>query len=258
MGKFHPHGDSAIYDALVRMAQPFSMRLELVDGQGNFGSMDGDSAAAMRYTESRLSKAAHALLNDIDKATVDFQDNYDGSEKEPMVLPAAFPNILVNGAGGIAVGMATNIPPHNLGEVVDACMMYLDNEEVTIEEMMEVCPGPDFPTGGLILGRTGCRSALTTGRGSVIMRGKTEIEEIRPGRMAIIISEVPYQVNKARMIERIAELVREKKIEGISDMRDESDKSGVRVVVEVKKDAVPVVSPHSAADQLWRQYAGTR
>ena len=241
MGKFHPHGDSAIYDALVRMAQPFSMELPLVDGQGNFGSMDGDSAAAMRYTESRLSKAAHALLADIDKNTVDFQENYDGSEKEPMVLPAAFPNILVNGAGGIAVGMATNIPPHNLGEVVDACMMYLDNQDVTIEEMMEVCPGPDFPTGGIILGRTGCRSALTTGRGSVIMRGKTEIEEIRPGRMAIIISEVPYQVNKARMIERIAELVREKKIEGISDLRDESDKSGVRVVVEVKKDAVPDV-----------------
>jgi len=241
MGKFHPHGDSAIYDALVRMAQPFSMRLELVDGQGNFGSMDGDSPAAMRYTESRLSKAAHALLADIDKDTVDWQDNYDGSEKEPMVLPAAFPNILVNGAGGIAVGMATNIPPHNLGEVVDACMMYLDNQDVTIEEMMEVCPGPDFPTGGIILGRTGARSALMTGRGSVIMRGKTEIEEIRPGRMAVIITEVPYQVNKARMIERIAELVREKKIEGISDLRDESDKSGVRVVVEVKKDAMPDV-----------------
>ena len=241
MGKFHPHGDSAIYDSLVRMAQPFSMELPLVDGQGNFGSMDGDSAAAMRYTESRLSKAAHALLEDIDKQTVDFQDNYDGSEKEPVVLPAAFPNILVNGAGGIAVGMATNIPPHNLGEVIDACMLYLDNQDVTIEEMMEVCPGPDFPTGGIILGRTGCRSALTTGRGSVIMRGKTEIEEIRPGRMAIIISEVPYQVNKARMIERMAELVREKKIEGISDLRDESDKSGVRVVVEVKKDAMPDV-----------------
>ena len=241
MGKFHPHGDSAIYDALVRMAQPFSMRLMLVDGQGNFGSMDGDSAAAMRYTESRLSKAAHALLNDIDKATVDFQDNYDGSEKEPMVLPAAYPNILVNGAGGIAVGMATNIPPHNLGEVVDACCMYLDNPEVTIEEMMEVCPGPDFPTGGIILGRSGCRSALLTGRGSVVMRGKTEIEEIRPGRYAVIITEVPFQVNKARMVERIAELVREKKIEGISDLRDESDKSGVRVVVECKKDAVPDV-----------------
>lgn len=241
MGKFHPHGDSAIYDALVRMAQPFSMRLELVDGQGNFGSMDGDAPAAMRYTESRLSKAAHGLLEDIDKATVDFQDNYDGSEKEPMVLPATYPNILVNGAGGIAVGMATNIPPHNLGEVVDACMLYLDNNEVTMDELLEVCPAPDFPTGGIILGRTGSRSGLSTGRGSVIMRAKTEIEEIRSGRYAIIVSEVPYQVNKANMIKRIAELVNEKKIEGISDLRDESDKSGVRVVIEIKKDAVPDV-----------------
>lgn len=241
MGKFHPHGDSAIYDALVRMAQPFSMRLMLVDGQGNFGSMDGDAPAAMRYTESRLSKAAHALLADIDKATVDFQDNYDGSEKEPVVLPASYPNILVNGAGGIAVGMATNIPPHNLGEVVDACMLYLDNNDVTMDELLEVCPAPDFPTGGIILGRTGARSGLSTGRGSVIMRGKTEIEEIRPGRYAVIITEVPYQVNKANMIKRIAELVNEKKIEGIADLRDESDKSGVRVVVEVKKDAVPDV-----------------
>src|SRR5438105_4906730 len=197
MGKYHPHGDAAIYDALVRMAQPFSMRLELVDGQGNFGSMDGDAAAAMRYTESRLSKAAHELLNDIDKDTVDYQENYDGSEREPMVLPATFPNILVNGAGGIAVGMATNIPTHNLGEVIDASCLVLDNPDVTIEELMEVLPGPDFPTGGIILGRTGCRSAMLTGRGSVIMRGKTDIEEIRPGRYAIIISEIPYQVNKA-------------------------------------------------------------
>jgi len=241
MGKYHPHGDSAIYDALVRMAQPFSMELMLVDGQGNFGSMDGDAAAAMRYTESRLSKAAGAMLADIDLNTVDFQDNYDGSEKEPKVLPSTFPNILVNGAGGIAVGMATNIPPHNLGEVIDATCMYLDNPDVTIEEMLEVCPAPDFPTGGIILGRTGSRSGLTTGRGSVIIRGKTEIEEIRPGRFAIIVTEMPYQVNKARMIERIAELVREKKIEGISDLRDESDKQGVRVVVEVKKDAMPDV-----------------
>jgi len=241
MGKFHPHGDSAIYDSLVRMAQPFSMRLMLVDGQGNFGSMDGDSPAAMRYTESRLSKAAHALLADIDKDTVSFQENYDGSEQEPTVLPAAYPNILVNGASGIAVGMATNIPPHNLGEVIDACCLYLDNNDVTIEEMMEVCPGPDFPTGGTILGRAGARSALMTGRGSVIMRGKTEIEEIRAGRWAIIVSEVPYQVNKAKLMERIAELVREKKIEGISDLRDESDKSGVRMVIEVKKDAMPDV-----------------
>lgn len=241
MGKYHPHGDNAIYDALVRMAQPFSMRLELVDGQGNFGSMDGDAPAAMRYTESRLSKAAHGLLEDIDKNTVDFQENYDGSEKEPMVLPATYPNILVNGAGGIAVGMATNIPPHNLGEVVDACMLYLDNSEVTIEELLEVCPAPDFPTGGIILGRSGARSGLSTGRGSVIMRAKTEIEEIRAGRFAIIVTEIPYQVNKANMIKRIAELVNEKKIEGISDMRDESDKSGVRVVIEIKKDAVPDV-----------------
>jgi len=241
MGKYHPHGDLAIYDALVRMAQPFSMRLMLVDGQGNFGSMDGDNPAAMRYTESRLSKAAHALLADIRLDTVDWQENYDGSEKEPMVLPAAYPNILVNGAGGIAVGMATNIPPHNLGEVIDACCLYLDNPNVTIEEIMEVLPGPDFPTGGTILGRSGCRSALLTGRGSVIMRAKTEIEEIRPGRYAIITTEMPYQVNKAKLLERIAELVREKKIEGISDLRDESDKSGVRMVVEIKKDAVPDV-----------------
>jgi DNA gyrase subunit A len=241
MGKYHPHGDSAIYDSLVRMAQPFSMELPLVDGQGNFGSMDGDNAAAMRYTESRLSKAAHALLADIDKNTVDYQENYDGSEKEPVVLPAAFPNILVNGAGGIAVGMATNIPTHNLGEVIDACCLYLSNPDCTIDELMEVCPGPDFPTGGVILGKSGCRSAMHTGRGSVIMRGKAEIEETKQGRYAIIITEIPYQVNKARMIERMAELVREKKIEGISDLRDESDKDGVRVVVEVKKDAVPDV-----------------
>jgi DNA gyrase subunit A len=241
MGKYHPHGDSAIYDSLVRMAQSFSMRLPLVDGQGNFGSMDGDNAAAMRYTESRLEKAAHALLEDIDKETVDFQDNYDGSEKEPTVIPAQFPNILVNGAGGIAVGMATNIPPHNLGEVIDACCLYIDNPETTVDEMLAVCPGPDFPTGGIILGRSGCVSAAQTGRGSVIMRGKTEIEEMKGGRQLIAILEIPYQVNKARMVERIAELVKEKRIEGISDLRDESDKQGVRVVVEIKKDAVAEV-----------------
>ena len=241
MGKFHPHGDSAIYDALVRMAQPFSMRLELVDGQGNFGSMDGDAPAAMRYTESRLSKAAHALLSDIDKQTVDFQDNYDGSEKEPVVLPAAYPNILVNGAGGIAVGMATNIPPHNLGEVVDACMLYLDNQDVSMDELLAVCPAPDFPTGGIILGQTGARSGLSTGRGSVVLRAKTEFEEIRAGRQAIIVTEIPYQVNKVKLQERIAELVNEKKLEGISDMRDESNKLGVRLVIELKKDAVPDV-----------------
>jgi DNA gyrase subunit A len=241
MGKYHPHGDSAIYDSMVRMAQPFSMSLMLIDGQGNFGSMDGDAAAAMRYTESRLSKPSHFLLDDLDKETVDFQDNYDGSEKEPTCLPAKFPNMLVNGAGGIAVGMATNIPPHNLGEVVDACCLYIENPEVTIDEIMQVCPGPDFPTGGIILGRSGSHSALHTGRGSVVMRGKTEIEDIAKGKQAIIITEIPYQVNKARMIERIAELVRDKKIEGISDLRDESDKDGVRVVVEVKKDAVAEV-----------------
>lgn len=241
MGKYHPHGDSAIYDSLVRMAQPFSMGLPLVDGQGNFGSMDGDNAAAMRYTESRLAKAAHALLTDIDKETVDFQDNYDGSEKEPTVIPAQFPNILVNGAGGIAVGMATNIPPHNLGEVIDACCLYIDNNNTTIDEMLQVCPGPDFPTGGIILGRSGSVSAANTGRGSVIMRGKTEIEDLKGGKQAIIITEIPYQVNKARMIERIAELVKEKRIEGITDLRDESDKQGVRVVVEIKKDVVAEV-----------------
>ena len=241
MGKYHPHGDSAIYDALVRMAQPFSMSLMLVDGQGNFGSMDGDNAAAMRYTESRLSKAAHSLLNDIEFDTVNYQENYDGAEKEPTVLPARFPNILVNGGAGIAVGMATNIPPHNLGEVVDATCMLIDNPEATIEELMQVCPGPDFPTGGIILGRGGMNSAMTTGRGSVVMRGKTEIEVDKKGRESIIIHEVPYQVNKARMIERIAELVKEKKLEGISDIRDESDKSGVRVVIEIKKDAMAEV-----------------
>ena len=238
MGKYHPHGDSAIYDALVRMAQPFSMSATLVDGQGNFGSMDGDNAAAMRYTESRLSKVAHELLADIEKETVNFQDNYDGAEKEPMVLPAKFPNLLVNGGGGIAVGMATNIPPHNLGEVIDATCMLIDNPESSIEDLMTVCPAPDFPTGGIILGRTGSTSAMMTGRGSVVMRGRAEIEIDKKGREAIIITEIPYQVNKARMIERMAELVKEKKIEGISDLRDESDKSGVRVVVEVKKDAV--------------------
>ncbi len=241
MGKYHPHGDSAIYDALVRMAQDFSLRLPLIDGQGNFGSMDGDPPAAMRYTESRLDESAHSLLGDLDKDTVDFQPNYDGSEKEPIVIPAQFPNLLVNGAGGIAVGMATNIPTHNLGEVIDACCLYINNPDVTIDEIGEVMPGPDFPTGGTILGRLGVKSALHTGRGSIIIRGKAEIEEISKGRSAIIITEIPYQVNKAKMVERIAELVREKKIEGISDLRDESDKSGVRVVVEVKRDAYPDV-----------------
>ena len=241
MGKYHPHGDSAIYDAMVRMAQDFSMRLPLIDGQGNFGSMDGDPPAAMRYTEARLAKAAEALLDDIDKDTVDFQANYDDSGKEPTVVPARFPNLLVNGAGGIAVGMATNIPTHNLGEVVDACCAYIDNNDLTVEELMEFVPGPDFPTGGQILGRSGIRSALMTGRGSVIIRAKTEIEEIRKDRFAIVATEIPYQVNKSKLMERIGEVVNDKTIEGISDLRDESDRDGVRVVIELKRDAVPDV-----------------
>ncbi len=236
MGKYHPHGDSAIYDAMVRMAQDFSMRLPLIDGQGNFGSMDGDPPAAMRYTEARMDKSAHNLIADIDKATVDFKPNYDDTTLEPAVLPAQYPNLLVNGAGGIAVGMATNIPPHNLGEMIDACCALIDDPNLTIDELIEsYIQGPDFPTGGIILGQSGLRSAFHTGRGSVVMRGKTEIEEIRKDRMAIIVTEIPYQVNKARMIENIATLVRDKKIEGISDLRDESDRQGVRVVVEIKK-----------------------
>lgn len=241
MGQYHPHGDQAIYDALVRMAQPFSMRELLVDGQGNFGSVDGDPPAAMRYTESRLTKIALKLLDDIDNETVDFQDNYDGSTKEPVVLPARFPNLLVNGAGGIAVGMATNIPPHNLGEVIDACLALVDNPSLTIDELNNIIPGPDFPTGGIILGRQGIRSAYHLGRGSIVMRGKVAFETIRKEREAIVISEIPYQVNKATMVERIAELYKEKKIEGISDLRDESDRDGYRVVVELKRDAMPDV-----------------
>ncbi|UQR67539.1 DNA gyrase subunit A [Bradyrhizobium sp. C-145] len=241
MGQYHPHGDQAIYDALVRMAQPFSMRELLVDGQGNFGSVDGDPPAAMRYTESRLTKIALKLLDDIDNETVDFQDNYDGSTKEPVVLPARFPNLLVNGAGGIAVGMATNIPPHNLGEVIDACLALIDNPSLTIDELNNIIPGPDFPTGGIILGRQGIRSAYHLGRGSIVMRGKVTFETIRKEREAIVITEIPYQVNKATMVERIAELYKEKKIEGISDLRDESDREGYRVVVELKRDAVPDV-----------------
>lgn len=241
MGKYHPHGDAAIYQSLVRMAQDFSLRVPLIDGQGNFGSMDGDAAAAMRYTESRMAKVAHSLLDDIDKDTVDFQDNYDGSEREPVVLPAKFPNLLVNGAGGIAVGMATNIPPHNLGEVIDATLAYIDNNEVTDEELLQLVPGPDFPTGGIILGRSGSVKGIRTGRGSVIIRGRTHFEDIAKGRKAIVVTEMPYQVNKALMVEKIGELVRDKKIEGISELRDESDKEGVRVVIELKKDAVPDV-----------------
>jgi len=237
MGKYHPHGDAAIYDAMVRMAQDFSMRLPLVDGQGNFGSMDGDPPAAMRYTEARLAKAAHALLEDIDKETVDFQDNYDNTLREPTVLPAQFPNLLVNGAGGIAVGMATNIPPHNLGEVIDACCAFIDNPDVTVDELMEHVPGPDFPTGAIVLGKTGIREAYRTGRGSITIRAKVAVEEIRKDREAIVVTEIPYQLNKSRLLERIADLVRDKQIEGIADLRDESDRAGVRVVVELKRDA---------------------
>ncbi|MBV7409804.1 DNA gyrase subunit A [Maritimibacter sp. DP1N21-5] len=241
MGQYHPHGDSAIYDALARMTQDFSMSLPLLDGQGNFGSMDGDKPAAFRYTEVRMEKAAQALLMDIDKDTVDFQDNYDGKQREPVVLPARFPNMLVNGAGGIAVGMATNIPPHNLGEVVDATLAMIENPDISDERLMEIIPAPDFPTGGVILGRAGARKAYLEGRGSVILRAKTRVEEIRKERYAIVVDEVPFQVNKALMIEKIAELVRDKKLEGISSIADESDRLGVRVVIELKRDATPEV-----------------
>ena len=248
MGKYHPHGDAAIYDAMVRMAQDFSMRLPLLDGQGNYGSMDGDPPAAMRYTEVRLGQPAHALLADIDSETVEFQPNYDESAQEPAVLPAAFPNLLVNGAGGIAVGMATNIPPHNLGEVVDAACALLDDPEITVDGLMAHVPGPDFPTGALVVGAAGIRQAYHTGRGSVIMRGRTRIEAVRKDREAIVVTEVPYQVNKARMIERIAELVNERRVEGIADLRDESDRDGVRVVIELKRGAMAEV----VLNQLYR------
>jgi DNA gyrase subunit A len=248
MGKYHPHGDSAIYDALVRMAQDFSMSLPLLDGQGNFGSMDGDNAAAMRYTEVRMDKPAQALLADIEKDTVDFQDNYDGKDLEPTVLPARFPNMLVNGAGGIAVGMATNIPPHNLGEVCDATLALIDNPDLSSEDLIGYVPGPDFPTGGIMLGRSGARKAYLEGRGSVVIRSKTRIEEIRKDRYAIVIDEIPYQVNKAAMIEKIAETVREKRIEGIAHVQDESDRHGVRVVIELKRDATAEV----VLNQLFR------
>ena len=248
MGKYHPHGDGAIYDALVRMAQPFSMSLPLLDGQGNFGSMDGDNPAAMRYTEVRMDKPAASLLADIDKDTVDFQDNYDGKDQEPSVLPARFPNMLVNGAGGIAVGMATNIPPHNLGEVIDGTLALIEDPDMSTEALMEHIPAPDFPTGGVILGRSGARKAYLEGRGSVIIRAKTRVEEIRKDRYAIILDEIPYQVNKASMIEKIADLVREKKLESISGVQDESDRVGVRVVIELKRDATPDV----VLNQLYR------
>jgi len=248
IGKYHPHGDSAVYDALVRMAQDFSMSVPLVDGQGNFGSVDGDPPAAMRYTECRLARISQFLLDDLDKDTVDFQENYDGSEREPSVLPAKFPNLLVNGAGGIAVGMATNIPPHNLGEVIDACLAALDDPEISLDALCQIVQGPDFPTGGLILGRAGALAAYHKGRGSIIMRAKVEIEEIRKDRNALIVTAIPYQVNKRVLIERIADLVREKRVEGISDIWDESNRDGMRIVIELRRDAVPEV----VLNQLYR------
>jgi DNA gyrase subunit A len=248
MGKYHPHGNLAIYDALVRMAQDFSMRAPLIDGQGNFGSIDDDPPAAERYTEARLAKVSLALLEDLDQGAVDFKDNYDGKEREPTVVPARFPNLLVNGAGGIAVGMATNIPPHNLGEVIDAAIALIDKPDMSVAELMEIVPGPDLPTAGAILGRGGIRNAYATGRGSIIMRAKTEMETLRKDREAIIVTEIPYQVNKAALVERIAELVREKKIEGISDLRDESSRDGMRIVIELRREAVAEV----VLNQLWR------
>ncbi|WP_422919626.1 DNA gyrase subunit A [Rhizosaccharibacter radicis] len=248
MGKYHPHGDSSIYDAMVRMAQDWSMRVKLIDGQGNFGSVDGDSPAAMRYTEARLSRPAMFLLEDIDKDTVDFQANYDESEEEPRVLPAAYPNLLINGASGIAVGMATNIPTHNPGEIIDATLALIADPTLELDELMKIVPGPDFPTGGIILGRSGIRSGFETGRGSILVRARTEIEDIRRDRKAIVVTEIPYQVNKSTLQERIAELVRSKQVEGISDIRDESDRSGMRIVIEVKRDATPEV----VLNQLFR------
>ena len=248
MGKYHPHGDSSIYEALVRMAQDWSMRLPLVDGQGNFGSMDPDKAAAMRYTEARLARSANMLLEDIDKDTVDFVENYDGSEREPSVLPARYPNLLVNGAGGIAVGMATNIPPHNLGEVIDACRAYLDNPAITVDELMEHIPAPDFPTGALIVGTTGLRAAYTTGRGSILMRARAVVEEGRGDRRSVVLTEIPYQVGKIALVEKIAEAVKDKRIEGVSDIRDESNREGVRVVLDLKREATPEV----VLNQLYR------
>ncbi|RZL67155.1 MAG: DNA gyrase subunit A, partial [Rhodococcus sp. (in: high G+C Gram-positive bacteria)] len=248
IGKYHPHSNDAVYFSLVRMAQEFSLRVTLIDGQGNFGSVDGDMPAAMRYTEVRMEKITGFMLEDLDKDTVNFKDNYDASEREPTVLPARFPNLLVNGGSGIAVGMATNIPTHNLGEVIDAVLMTMDQPDATTEELMTVLPGPDFPTAGIILGRSGIRQAYETGRGSILVRGKSHVEEMRGGREAVIVTEIPYQVNKSVMIEKIAELVRDKRIEGISDVRDESDRNGMRVVIELKRDAVPDV----VLNQLYR------
>jgi len=248
IGKYHPHGDSAVYDALVRLAQDFSMRLPLLDGQGNFGSIDGDRPAAMRYTEVRMDRPAASLLADIEKNTVNFQENYDASESEPVVLPSRFPNLLVNGAGGIAVGMATNIAPHNLGEVIDATLALMDDGHLSDEDLLEIIPGPDFPTGALIMGRSGARAGVLTGKGSVTMRAVTNVEEIRKDRFAIIVTELPYQVNKANMIKKISAQVSEKRIEGISAVRDESDRVGMRVVIELKRDAVADV----VLNQLFR------
>jgi DNA gyrase subunit A len=248
MGKYHPHGDQAIYDALARMTQDWSMRVPLIDGQGNFGSMDPDPPAAMRYTEARLAKVANFLLGDIDKDTVDFTPNYDASEREPQVLPARFPNLLVNGAGGIAVGMATNIPPHNLGEVLAACRAYIEDPTVSSEALMEHVKGPDFPTGGFILGQSGIRSAYTTGRGSIMMRSRYVIEEGRGDRRSIVLTAIPYQVGKSGLVEKIAEAAKDKRVEGISDIRDESNRQGVRIVIDLKRDATPEV----VLNQLWR------
>src|SRR6478736_203119 len=249
LGKFHPHGDTAAYDALVRLAQDFAMRYTLIDGQGNFGSVDGDPPAAYRYTECRMEKIGGELLSDIDKETVNFQPNYDDRETEPTVLPARFPNLLVNGAAGIAVGMATNIPPHNLGEMIDATIALIKNPDITTDELIEIVPGPDFPTGGFISGRNGIRNAYETGRGAILMRGRTSVEEHpKTGRKSIVATEIPYQVNKAKLIEKIAELVRDKKIEGIADLRDESDRDGMRVVVDLKKDAVTEI----VLNNLWK------
>src|SRR5215510_11955374 len=249
LGKLHPHGDTACYDALVRLAQDFAMRYPLVDGQGNFGSVDGDPAAAMRYTECRMTRLASELLADIEKETVDFQPNYDDKEVEPVVLPTRFPNLLVNGAAGIAVGMATNIPPHNLAEIIDATLATIDNPAITVDELLEIVPGPDFPTAGFVHGRAGIRAAYAIGRGQLLMRARGTTEENpKTGRAALVATEIPYQVNKARLIEKMAELVKDKRIEGISDLRDESDRDGMRIVIELRKDAVPAV----VLNNLWK------
>ena len=241
MGKYHPHGDSSIYDAMVRLAQPFNIRYPLVDGHGNFGSVDGYQAAAMRYTEARMTPFALEMLRDIDKETVDFEPNFDGEEEEPTVLPSRFPNLLVNGSNGIAVGMATSIPPHNLGEVIDACVKMIEDDECTVEDLIKIIKGPDFPTGGIIMGKSGAKEAYRTGQGKVIIRSKCEIEETNRGKHQIVVSEIPYQVNKARMIERMADLVKDKKLDGISDIRDETNREGIRVVIELKRDVNPQI-----------------